>query len=68
MVLLKDDVLYDILAFLDSCEKHGIGLPATVDAGALGMVNGMMIDPARNSIAWEARALKCGFLQLGLVG
>ena len=59
MVLLKDSVFSDILTFFDNCELHGRETPVIVDP--IGLES---IDPAKNSIAYEARLLKSLFLKL----
>ncbi|KAL7754390.1 hypothetical protein RI367_000371 [Sorochytrium milnesiophthora] len=59
MIVLKDSVFQDILAFLDSCEANGYDIPAVVDP--MGMAN---MDPAKNSVAYEARLMKSLYLRL----
>jgi tetratricopeptide repeat protein 30 len=59
MILLKDSVYNDILAFFDNCELHGRDIPVVADP--IGLED---IDPARNSVAFEARLLKALFLQI----
>ncbi|ORZ37245.1 tetratricopeptide repeat protein 30B [Catenaria anguillulae PL171] len=61
MILLKDDVYQEILTFLDTAEQHGKDILAVVDP--MGMAN---IDPAHNSVAYEARLLKALYLKLYL--
>ncbi|KAI9159576.1 hypothetical protein H9P43_008916 [Blastocladiella emersonii ATCC 22665] len=59
MIVLKDDVYHEILAFFDTAESHGRDILAVVDP--MGMAN---IDPAHNSVAYEARMLKALYLKL----
>ncbi|KAI8854818.1 tetratricopeptide repeat protein 30B [Chytridium lagenaria] len=59
MILLKDTVFAEALAFFDACELHGRNIPVVIDPMG---VEG--IDPAKNSVAYEARLLKSLFLRL----
>ncbi|KAJ3409648.1 Tetratricopeptide repeat protein 30A [Chytridiales sp. JEL 0842] len=59
MILLKDSVFQEALAFFDACEMHGRNIPVVIDP--LGVE---AIDPAKNSVAYEARLLKSLFLRL----
>ncbi|KAI9220763.1 hypothetical protein BC828DRAFT_382719 [Blastocladiella britannica] len=59
MILLKDDVYHEILTFFDTCETHGREILAVVDP--MGMAN---VDPAHNSVAYEARLLKALYLKI----
>ncbi|KAI8836789.1 hypothetical protein BJ741DRAFT_605193 [Chytriomyces cf. hyalinus JEL632] len=76
MIVLKDSVFAEILAFFDACELHGRTIPIVIDPlGGAGAANsaagnstgyggGEVIDSARNSVAFEARLLKSLFLRL----
>ncbi len=75
MLLLKDSMYQDILGFLDACETHGKHVPVAIDyhianaaigagQGNFGPGQGQSVDPARNSVAYEARYLKSQFLSL----
>ncbi|KAJ3069482.1 Tetratricopeptide repeat protein 30A [Podochytrium sp. JEL0797] len=76
MIILKDSVFQEILAFLDSCELHGrkiaividpLGGPGAMNSAAgnsTGYGGGEMLDAAKNSVAYEARLLKSLFLRL----
>ncbi|KAJ3209193.1 Tetratricopeptide repeat protein 30A [Dinochytrium kinnereticum] len=59
MILLKDSVFAEALAFFDACELHGRNIPVVIDPMG---VEG--IDPAKNSVAYEARLMKSLFLRL----
>ncbi|KAJ3193110.1 Tetratricopeptide repeat protein 30A [Irineochytrium annulatum] len=59
MILLKDSVFTVALTFFDSSELHGRNIPIVIDPMG---VEG--IDPAKNSVAYEARLLKSLFLKL----
>jgi tetratricopeptide repeat protein 30 len=59
MIILKDSVYEEILQFFDACEMHGRNIPAVVDP--MGQEH---LDPAKNSVAYEARLLKSLFLKL----
>ncbi|KAJ3111684.1 Tetratricopeptide repeat protein 30A [Phlyctochytrium bullatum] len=59
MILLKDSVFAEALAFFDSCELHGRNIPVVIDPMGV-----EAIDPAKNSVAYEARLLKSLFLRL----
>lgn len=59
MILLKDNVFSEILSFFDNCEMHGREIPVVADPIGLETV-----DPAKNSVSYEARLLKSLFLQI----
>ncbi|KAI9203537.1 uncharacterized protein BJ171DRAFT_623875 [Polychytrium aggregatum] len=59
MIILKDSVFQEALAFFDACELHGRQIPVVIDP--VGVEN---IDPAKNSVSYEARLFKSLFLRL----
>jgi tetratricopeptide repeat protein 30 len=59
MIVLKDSVFNEALEFFDACELHGRGIPVVVDP-----IGAEAMDPARNSVAFEARLMKSLFLRL----
>ncbi|KAI9339947.1 hypothetical protein BDR26DRAFT_861866 [Obelidium mucronatum] len=76
MIILKDSVFAEILAFFDACELHGRKIPIVIDplggpgaqnsaaGNSTGYGGGETLDAAKNSVAYEARLLKSLFLRL----
>ncbi|KAI8820793.1 uncharacterized protein EV422DRAFT_496510 [Fimicolochytrium jonesii] len=66
MILLKDSVFTEILAFFDACELHGRNIPAGGGGvGGAGVVGGKEEGKRRNgNVSSEARLLKSLFLRL----
>ncbi|KAJ3291276.1 Tetratricopeptide repeat protein 30A [Blyttiomyces sp. JEL0837] len=59
MIMLKDAVFIEALAFFDACELHGRNIPIVIDP--IGVESN---DPAKNSVSYEARLMKSLFLRL----
>jgi tetratricopeptide repeat protein 30 len=58
MLVLKDDFLADVLAFLDAADTHGKDILTLISQ------QGQQVDPLVHNVAFEARLLKKMFQKL----
>jgi len=63
MLMLKDDSIHEIIAFLDAADQHGANIP-TVIGPQMGPDGPVEVDKATHNVSFEARQLKKIFLKL----